>query len=135
MSSYIELTFDPQPGRDYTPAGAIDGTIPTHAHTVPVCVFCQTRTGAAAGAAGAAAVTRDPEWHARAAEWLSYWPVGDVFTADDLTDAVGLPVGSANQVGALIRTWSQRAWIRHTGYVKSTRASNHGRVVATWAVA
>jgi hypothetical protein len=34
------VLFDPEPGRDYTPEGATDGTPALHSHTEPTCVFC-----------------------------------------------------------------------------------------------
>lgn len=134
MTAYYETPlFDPQPGRDYTPDGTRDGS-PTHAHTGDGCVFCATRTGIGAKLAAIKAVTRDPAWWAEADRWLELQPIGDQFTADDLIACIGKPMGSANQIGARLRSWASAGAIVRTGYTEATRKESHGRAVAVWAV-
>jgi hypothetical protein len=135
MTAYYETPlFDPQPGRDYTPEGTRDGSTPTHAHTGPDCVFCATRNGPAAKAAGTAAVTRDLAWWEEADRWLELQPIGDTFTADDLVSVIGKPVGSPNQIGARLRSWAGQDAIAHVGFAEATRRESHGRVVRIWQV-
>lgn len=125
--------FDPQPGRDYTPEGATDGT-PIHAHT-DACVFCETRTGSEAKAAATAAVTRDLEWWARCNAWLDNLEPGHRFTADDLVRVHGKPVGSANQIGAFLRVASMGDRIDPVDVVTAGRSQSHSRLLRVWAVA
>lgn len=127
--------FDPQPGRDYTPEGAIDGTIPTHGHTGDGCVFCATRTGAQAKAAATQAVTRDLEWWSRCSTWLDNLTTGHRFTADDLVRVHGKPEGSANQIGAFLRVKSMADVITPVDVVNAGRAQSHARLLRVWAVA
>lgn len=100
------------------------------------CQVCElTRTGRAAKHAGTTRTKHDHGWWAEAARWLGTQPIGLRFTADDLTEAVGLPHGSANQVGACIRTWAVQDRITPVGYQEATRQSSHGRVLRIWQVA
>ena len=55
-----------------------------------------------------------------------------MFTADDLVDAIGLPVGSSNQVGAFFHWLSKACIITFHGYTTSKRKSNHGRLIREW---
>jgi len=99
------------------------------------CQVCElTRTSAQAKTAGTARVKRDPVWRDQAARWINEQPIGRRFTADDLTDAIGLPHGSANQVGAQIRTWGVQDRTKPIGYAEAQRHSSHGRVLRIWQV-
>lgn len=80
------------------------------------------------------APVKDLEWTHRADQWLTATQPGDVITADDLIDAIGLPMGSENQIGARFQSWRKAGYIRQAGYTTSTRASNHGRVLRQWEV-
>lgn len=107
-----------------------------HACAGSACQVCElTRTSADAKHLGTTRTRRDPAWWAEATRWLDRQPVGLTFTADDLTQAVGLPDGSSNQVGAIVRTWAVQDLIEPIGYTESTRLSNHGRVLRIWQVA
>jgi hypothetical protein len=136
MSAYQDTPlFDPVPGRDYTPGGTRDDRIPTHAHTGEGCVFCATRTGQGAKLAGTEAVNRDHAWRDEAERWLRLQVPGDVFTADDLVGCIGKPVGSGNQIGALLRGWATAGRIHMTGVANAGRAQSHGRLIRVWQVA
>jgi len=59
------------------------------------------------------------------------------FSADDLIELVGLPAGTEivngnNAVGALFRKFSRQGFIKHRGWVASSRPDNHGRQIRTW---
>jgi hypothetical protein len=107
-----------------------------HACSGDVCQVCQlTRTSAAAKTLGTLKPKRDHGWWAEATRWLDRQPLGLRFTADDLVDAIGLPHGTSNQVGAAIRTWAVQDLIDPVGYTEATRHSSHGRVLRIWQVA
>ena len=97
-----------------------------------VCPWCIAKEPKAAGMKAA---NVDPEWQHRAIEYRRNLGLGAIFTADDLIDAVGLPTGSSNQIGAVLNGWAKRGWIVPADYTTSTRKSNHGRVLRSWRVA
>lgn len=106
-----------------------------HAHTEPECVFCATRDGAAArDAAVKTTARRDLEWWTRAEAWLDSHYVGTQVTADDLVDAIGLPDGSPNAVGAFLRTQAMLGALEPDGFTTATRPSSHGRTLRLWRV-
>jgi len=105
----------------------------THAHTGPGCVFCATRSGPAAAAAGQAALARDLEWGDRATSWRRA-RIGQRVTADDLVTAIGLPTGSSNQVGAIFHRWRVKGLVEAEGFVAAQRRTSHGRVIRQWLV-
>lgn len=106
-----------------------------HACGGPHCQVCNlTRTSGEAKAAGTKKVNRDDGWWAEAHAWLELQPLGLTFTADDLVDAIGLPHGSTNQVGAIIRAWAVQDQINPVGYAEARRQSSHGRVLRIWQV-
>lgn len=98
------------------------------------CVWCSTRTGDGARAAGQDAVTVDLEWNHRADAWLGQLYLGVVVSADDLVAEVGLPTGSPNQVGAKFSSWAKARRIRPEGVTTSRRRESHGRLMRTWKV-
>lgn len=103
------------------------------------CPWCQSRTATQAAHAGmrAASANRDPEWTQRADEWLRTmrgWEIVQPLTADDLIEAIGLPAGSENQIGARFQSWRRAGYIRQAGFVTSKRRTNHGRVLRAWEV-
>ena len=98
----------------------------------PWCRYCETRTGPEAADAAIESTVTDPEWNRRANVWLFRLGAGRRFTADDLTERIGLPVGSGNQVGAKFRKWALLKIIVPCGFTTSKRASNHGRVLREW---
>jgi ribosomal protein L3 len=106
----------------------------THACTGPSCHFCEWLDGKAAKAKGTRAVKLDPRWSREAVEWRRTMIEGDTFTADDLVDAIGLPDGHPNQIGALFRQWHEAKAIRPSGTRSSQRASNHARRIQVWEV-
>lgn len=93
-----------------------------------------TRTSNQAKRLGTSKPTRDPAWWNEAARWINEQPIGTRFTADDLIDAIGMPHGSANQVGAQIRTWGVQDRTEPVGYSEARRHSSHGRVLRVWQV-
>ena len=100
----------------------------------PWCRYCETRTGIEAKKAAVKAVrdATDEEWDWRAQQWIIELGRGRMFTADDLVDAIGLPVGSSNQVGAFFHWLSKACIITFHGYTTSKRKSNHGRLIREW---
>jgi hypothetical protein len=109
---------------------------PDHAHTDP-CVFCATRDGHAARDAGIKATAkRDLEWWNRAERWIDTLGTDHctTFTADDLVDAIGLPDGSSNAVGAFLSTQRRFGIIEPVGFTEATRPSSHARVLRVWRV-
>jgi hypothetical protein len=107
---------------------------PLHDAAEP-CLWCDmTDTGPQAKAEGAAAVHRDLPWWQEADLWLQLQKAGSLFTADDLTDCVGMPQGHANQIGARIRGWARARQILPHGYTTSTRQGRHAGVVRVWEV-
>lgn len=108
---------------------------PAHNCAGPTCSWCAWRERIAAAEAGTAAANanRDLEWAQRADAWLADCvPAMAVITSDDLIDAVGLPVGSPNQIGARFKTWQRAGFIEMTGVTTSTRRTNHGRLLREW---
>lgn len=78
-----------------------------------------------------------PEWAVRAASWIARLPLGTRFTAESLTEAVGLPRGEATQnrnnaVGAVIAGASRGRLIARVGFTQATRPESHARMVAEW---
>jgi len=114
---------------DETPAARQD----VHACTGPGCHFCEWLDGRAAKRKATDAVRFDPRWRHEANEWRREH-IGARVTADDLIDAIGLPDGSPNQIGALFRQWAHMFMCRQAGTVASGRASNHARRVIIWEV-
>jgi len=71
-------------------------------------------------------------WFARAKAWLVLQPIGTAFTADDLTEAVGMP-DEPNKVGAYFSGWASQGYIR-AGLVQvpSLRPGSKGAKVTIW---
>lgn len=109
--------------------------MPVHAHTDP-CTFCATRDGAGARDAGIKATARrDLEWWTRAEAWVdNCTDHGTTFTADDLIEAIGLPDGCSNAVGAFLSTQRRFGLIEPVGFTEATRPSSHARVLRVWRV-
>lgn len=130
MSTFEELMFDAEWGRatDDLQASMV------HAHTEPECVFCATRTGQDAKVHATQVVTRDLHWWHETGQWLDRQLPGFVFTADDLVAAVGKPSGSANQIGARLRSWAMAHLINPIGITDAVRPESHGRLLRTWQV-
>lgn len=78
------------------------------------------------------ALDAKPDWSALADEWFANLPEGTEFTADDLTNAIGLPTtsnpNSNNAVGAKIRGFRSEA----IGYRKTVRVISHSRDLKLW---
>jgi hypothetical protein len=75
-------------------------------------------------------------WHDAALRWISKHPAGEVLSADDLVDAIGLPnvsdTNRNNAVGACITAAAKSGLIERVGWKKSERKLGHGRVIAVW---
>jgi hypothetical protein len=95
-------------------------------------------SGAQAAQLGqAVAVAAATPWAARAAAWIAARTAGEPFTADDVTDAVGLPSGGIKQngngaVGAVFAQARRAGLIDPIGWVESTRPTSHARPVRLW---
>ena len=115
--------FDPPPAARAT----------THACTGPSCSFCEWLDGHAAKTKAVKAVNFDIRWLQEATEWR--WTMrGHEITADTLIDAIGLPDGHPNQIGALFSKWAQAGFIRLVKGRASHRNSNHARQIKVWEV-
>ena len=105
----------------------------THSCTGPGCHFCEWLDGHKAKAKATRAVKYDPRWLHEATEWRRS-QIGNQITADDLINAIGLPDGHPNQIGALFASWAQANLIRLAGVRRSHRDSNHARQIKVWEV-
>jgi hypothetical protein len=90
-----------------------------------------------ADAGGQAALQAKQDWSWRADAWLDMRLPGHEFTSEDLTKAIGLPVGETglhmnNAVGAKIRVWAKKGLIQKAGYVNSRRAESHAAEIKLW---
>lgn len=71
-------------------------------------------------------------WQAKAKAHVVLLPVGTAFTADDLTEAVGMPQ-EPNKVGAIFGAWQAAGLIvRSPIMVPSTRPASKGAKVSIW---
>lgn len=83
---------------------------------------------------GIARVTGNAEndaWRQAAQTFILRLNENEMFTSDDLVEAVGLPP-SVNGVGAFLHSMAQKGWIVKRGFKPATRASRHGAIVAIW---
>lgn len=77
----------------------------------------------------------DEYWASEAEWWLQTLTTrGERITADDLIREIGLPRGSANQVGARFTKWHRAGLIEPEGFTQSTRKGTNGRAVRVWRV-
>lgn len=71
-------------------------------------------------------------WSHWAATWIASLPLGKTFTADDMTDAIGLPDRHA-AVGSAIAAASRRRLIARTGEVVPSRVvTSNASIVQVW---
>jgi hypothetical protein len=70
-------------------------------------------------------------WVDRAYDWIRALFPGEIFTADDLVKAIGLPA-SRNAVGAAMGGASRRNLIRSAGIDQSSRPDRHAGMVRRW---
>lgn len=100
------------------------------------CLFCAaSNDGREAGrvASELAHMAADPEWAEKAWAWIvRKAEAGEMFTADNLVEAVGMPDAHRNAVGGLIRRASTSKLIQSVGTTQSTRKETHGRLVRVW---
>lgn len=77
-------------------------------------------------------LSAEEEWRNNAYAWIENTQAGMVFTALDLTEALGLPPHK-NAVGAVFGTMARRGVILRTKQTeKSWRASRHAAVLPVW---
>lgn len=85
---------------------------------------------------GQAALVAKQEWSDKADAWLETLISGDLFTSEDLVQAIGYPdqrfSNLNNAVGAKIRDWAHKSLSVHRGYAKSTRPVSHARIIKLW---
>ena len=75
----------------------------------------------------------DKSWRIQATIFRKSLAIGGLFSADLLIEAIGLPDGHPNQIGALFRSWASMGVITSMGnFVVSTRESNNGRSIRMW---
>lgn len=78
------------------------------------------------------------EWQDKVKLWTWQRSAGTRFTSEDIIEEFGLPTGEVrtnknNAVGAIMNAIAKKGVIRNTGdYVKSSRPSSHGAVIAVW---
>lgn len=118
-----DTLFDPPPAARST----------THACSGPGCSFCEWLDGQHAKRKAVNAVKYDPRWLHEATEWRQT-RIGLEVTADDLIEAIGLPDGHPNQMGALWAMWAQSGFTRLVGTRPSRRDTNHARQIKVWEV-
>lgn len=78
-----------------------------------------------------AAINTNLGWLDEAWRFVDSMAPGRVFTADDVTDAVGL-ADSPGAMGALFRQLSQKHLIEFHGFTKTRRVTSHGRDLKEW---
>lgn len=78
--------------------------------------------------------TKDMEWLERATQWRRSLNLHSRVTADDLVDAIGLPVGSPNQIGSLFHTWNKKGYLRFIRTVRASRKSRNSGAQREWEV-
>ena len=57
---------------------------------------------------------------------------GQPFTAEDLTDVVGMPGGSNKAIGAAMNKVAKTGMIYRVGIAPATRVTSHRRMLAVW---
>jgi hypothetical protein len=73
------------------------------------------------------------EWRTDAYHWLARLTYGQEITSTDLIEAIGMPPGSPNAVGAVIRSASTQGLIEPTErFIKSNRPNRHAATVRVW---
>ncbi len=70
-------------------------------------------------------------WSALAHRWMKDQPRDSVFTADDLTDAIGQPDRRA-AVGSAFSAASKRRLIERAGIAQSAIPTSHASIVQRW---
>jgi hypothetical protein len=78
--------------------------------------------------------TKDLEWMERATQWRRSLNLHSRVTADDLTAAIGLPVGSHNQIGSLFHTWHKKGYLKYVRTVRASRKSRNAGTQREWEV-
>ena len=111
--------------------GDIRADRPDHGCTGAMCSFCRYLDDVELRAQFPRP-KNDEAWVRAANHYRIGLPAGTRFTADDLLAAIGYPVGSPNQIGALFRSWAEKELIWRVAEKPSERASNHGRRVYVW---
>ncbi len=86
----------------------------------------QAKQQGMAESAGASAA-----WQKVARDWFASLPVGMSITADDLTDAIGVPT-SQGAVGAAFAAAASRGLIAPVGMAKSRREGRHNSRTLAW---
>lgn len=76
----------------------------------------------------AAARRADPDWSERVLSWIWNLPTGLTFDADTISSEFG----RSSAAGAVIRTSSQKGYIRSVGLSRSKSATRHGGFQLTW---
>ena len=78
--------------------------------------------------------TKDLEWLDRATQWRRSLNPHSRVTSDDLIAAIGLPVGSHNQIGSLFHTWNKKGYLRFVRIVRASRKSRNMGTLREWEV-
>ena len=107
---------------------------PEHGCTGPQCSWCAYQDDVALKAAQPPKAKFDEAWLRAVTKWRKGLQIGDTFTADDLIEYFGHPVGHPNQIGSLFSWWQESGIIRSTGRTPSRRPSNNNRQIQIWEV-
>lgn len=78
--------------------------------------------------------SKDLEWLERATQWRRSLNLHSRVTADDLTNAIGLPVGSHNQIGSLFYTWHKKGYLKYVRTVRASRKSRNAGTQREWEI-
>lgn len=111
-------------------------TAPVHASRAQTLTEGRRRRDEGAQAAGSGLPGHvESEWRRKADTALAdLIASGLQFTADDLTEKVGMPP-KPNMLGGVFVGARQSGQIKAVGYAQATRAASHARVVRVWVAA
>jgi hypothetical protein len=99
-----------------------------------VCGWCSQNPEGTTLVRTMATATKDPEWLERATQWRRSLNLHSRVTSDDLIAAIGLPVGSHNQIGSLFHTWHKKGYLKYIRTVRASRKSRNMGTLREWEV-
>jgi hypothetical protein len=83
------------------------------------------------------ALDAKPSWSTLADTWFNELSVGETFTSEDMTDAIGMPrdetgMNKNNAVGAKMGALAKARLIVPVDYVKSSKRTSNSAVIRVW---
>lgn len=112
----------------------LDANSCTHGAEAPrYCAFCRRagETGKQQGTAKAAEAQSD-YFEVAVAQIRTLARTGEPFTAEDVTDTIGLPSGSGKVIGSAFLSVSRTGLIWRVGERPANRSTSHRRMLAVW---